>query len=104
MLVGAIAGLSLQDGNVVVSDALPRVARALAHRGHPTTWMGGPVGLTAFASRPHIDAQTGVVIVADARIDNRTELPAAGLSDAELILAAYREWGSECVSRLLGDF
>jgi asparagine synthase (glutamine-hydrolysing) len=31
-------------------------------------------------------------------------LPAASPSDAELILAAYREWGTQCVSRLLGDF
>jgi asparagine synthase (glutamine-hydrolysing) len=51
-------------------------------------------------------------IWADVRLDNREELlaalgvpengPAAG--DADLILAAYRRWGDDCASHLLGDF
>jgi asparagine synthase (glutamine-hydrolysing) len=51
-----------------------------------------------------------VVVVADARIDNRRELgswlgrKAAECTDVELILAAYREWGVECAARLVGDF
>ena len=62
------------------------------------------MALAAHGSEPYADPLSWCIIVADARIDNRTELPAAGPSDAELILAAYREWGTDCVSRLLGDF
>jgi asparagine synthase (glutamine-hydrolysing) len=50
-------------------------------------------------------------LVADARLDNRQELidaldPEGGksVSDASLILAAYRCWGDRCPEHLLGDF
>lgn len=54
-----------------------------------------------------------LTLVADARIDNRHELitallprdrPAADITDAELILAAYRKWGQACAHSLIGDF
>ena len=51
-----------------------------------------------------------VVVVADARIDNRRELgswlgrEAGECTDVELILEAYRAWGVECAARLVGDF
>ena len=57
------------------------------------------------------DAQA--VVAADARIDNRSEVgkllgirpsDLAQLSDAGLILAAYRHWSRECPRYLLGDF
>jgi asparagine synthase (glutamine-hydrolysing) len=57
------------------------------------------------------------VITADARLDNRTELAAklgvslnaavreaGGVTDSQLILAAFGKWGDECVNHLLGDF
>jgi asparagine synthase (glutamine-hydrolysing) len=50
------------------------------------------------------------VVVADARIDNRSELVAdLGLgagewTDVELIHEAYRAWGVESAARLVGDF
>lgn len=102
--LSAIAGVYGLDGDPTVSDGVPQMARALAHRGAPTAWTRARIALTAFGTRPVVDPATGIVIVADARIDNRTELPMAGQTDAELILAAYREWGSACVPRLLGDF
>lgn len=52
-------------------------------------------------------------IIADARLDNRQELLAAGqaagelaepVSDAGLILWAYGRWGEDCPKRLIGDF
>ena len=56
----------------------------------------------------------GSLIVADARIDARAELAAAlrasgqtarlDRPDVELILAAWRAWGEDCVTRLIGDF
>jgi len=53
-----------------------------------------------------------LVLVADARIDNRSELQSKLDShlriptptDADLILAAYRRWGKDCPAHLIGDF
>jgi asparagine synthase (glutamine-hydrolysing) len=80
------------------------MARALAHRGEPASWTRARIALAAFGTRPVVDPATGIVLVAHARIDNRSELPPAGPSDAELILAAFRAWGQDCVPRLAGDF
>jgi len=63
--------------------------------------------------QPLVGADKHVVLVSDARIDNRAELlgllPGESgvfvtLSDAELILAAYRQWGPSCPEQLVGDF
>ena len=52
-------------------------------------------------------------LIADARIDGRAELlrqlPDSSVSksnpnDAELILYAYKAWGSDCIHHLIGDF
>ncbi|MEL7078451.1 MAG: asparagine synthase-related protein [Cyanobacteria bacterium J06648_1] len=62
---------------------------------------------------PWQDPTTGLVITADARIDNRSEIFAAlsispqasrEISDSQLILQAYLKWGEECPQKLLGDF
>lgn len=52
-----------------------------------------------------------LVIVADARLDNRPELLPllelprdSSLSDAALLLRSYLRWGETCVDFLLGDF
>jgi asparagine synthase (glutamine-hydrolysing) len=68
---------------------------------------GGLVG----ASEP---GGSGVLLLVDARLDNRRELTEAlagrlrGVNrtpeDAELILAAYLEWGEDCPRHLVGDF
>lgn len=58
---------------------------------------------------PRRDSESGYVIIADARIDNRPELShQLGLSleapDSEFILASYKKWQKECVHYLIGDF
>jgi asparagine synthase (glutamine-hydrolysing) len=61
-------------------------------------------------TQPKCDADAGVTLVADARIDNRQEiaerlrLGAQDVSDADLVLAAYRAWGDDCVRHLVGDY
>jgi asparagine synthase (glutamine-hydrolysing) len=54
-----------------------------------------------------------LVVVADAVLDNRSELAAAldissptlaAISDTEIIRRAFRRWGPACVDRLIGDF
>ena len=97
----------------------------LAHRGPDgcDMWHAGPVGLghcalhttpeAAEAEQPLADHSGRFVLTADARIDNRAELvsaldwadrPMASISDAELILGAYKKWGQECPEHLLGTF
>jgi asparagine synthase (glutamine-hydrolysing) len=64
---------------------------------------------------PWKDSESGLVITADARIDNREELfgklngsksrmNSLLRGDSRLILAAYKRWGEACVDHLLGDF
>ncbi|WP_163560685.1 asparagine synthase-related protein [Halomonas sp. NO4] len=84
-------------------------------------WIDGPVALghqrlditpeSRFDSQPLVEA--GLVIVADAILDNRQALcerlaiareARACLPDSRLILAAYRQWGRDCVDHLVGDF
>ena len=96
---------------------------ALAHRGqdYRGVWCEGSIGLAQRAHhltsesrrerQPMGGSRSPVVLVADARIDNWKEL-AAALSlaptprptSAELILAAYARWGSDCAQKLCGDF
>ncbi|MDG4550412.1 MAG: asparagine synthase-related protein [Candidatus Contendobacter sp.] len=63
--------------------------------------------------QPLFDPDSGCVLVADVRLDNRGELaqalglrnnPAPPLTDSGLLFAAYRRWGAGCAGRLLGDF
>ena len=60
-----------------------------------------------------VDANTGLVTAAAARLDDRDALcdalgvprpERAGLADAELILRAWARWGRQCPSHLLGDY
>lgn len=80
-------------------------AVALSHRLLVTT----PESVTEV--QPVVRSSPDLILVADARIDNREEL--VGLlrlpsgnrtSDSEIILAAYLRWGHRCVERLVGDF
>src|SRR5205823_89522 len=78
---------------------------ALAHRMHVTT------PEAAREIQPLVRSQPGLVLVADARIDNRDDLIASldltggyRSTDGEIIVAAYERWGQDCVHRLIGDF
>ena len=64
--------------------------------------------------QPLVDREAGLVLVADARIDNRNEVLArlglgvrqngSPVGDGAVILAAYRRWGEACARELVGDF
>src|SRR5207249_11969103 len=63
------------------------------------------------AIHPAMWQRSGLTVVADARIDNRSELARVlrlahpdELSDCEFILSAYERWGSGCAEKLIGDF
>lgn len=122
--MSGVFGLFNQDGKPVERGELGAMASLLERRGPDRTefWNEGPVGLgltlltttpeLAFERQPVRHGQSGCVIVADVRLDNREELLAAlGLADrlqilgdAGLILEAYLAWGEACLDRFLGDF
>ncbi len=103
---------------------LARMTHLLERRGPDGTghWHGGPVALghTLLATTPESlnetlpwrHPETGCVITADVRLDNRGErLDALGArqrlaeaGDGTLLLEAYLRWGDACVDHLLGDF
>lgn len=94
----------------------------LAHRGERGEhWLreGAGLGVRMLATTPEALAEPaplvrdGLVLAADARIDNREQLFAklatphaerSSIADGTLILDAYRAWGEGCVEYLVGDF
>ena len=123
--MSAICGIYNLDGKPAPREGMERMLKALAHHGPDGQgiWLEGPVGLghsmlhttpeSLYEKLPQQDDETGLVITADARIDNRDELfdalsiphPARpGTPDGALILKAYCKWGEDCPSHLLGAF
>lgn len=120
--MSGITGIYYRDGRPIAPSLLQRMGEVLAHRGPDKagTWIGGAVGLghrllwtTPESLQEHLpqtDASEGLVITADARLDNRAELMAAlgiteqSITDSALILKAYERWGEQCPDKLLGDF
>jgi asparagine synthase (glutamine-hydrolysing) len=120
--VSAICGVINLDSRPAAQAVIAAMSAALAHRGPngEALWLGAsealahrllhttPESLTEV--QPVVRGDADLVLVADARIDNRAELigllrpRATSLSDSELILEAYARWGSDCVDRLIGDF
>jgi asparagine synthase (glutamine-hydrolysing) len=122
--MSGIVGLLHLDGAPVERTLLDRLTQSLAFRGPDAqcSRVMGHAGLGHALLRLNDGAEPEqpftldgeLWIVADARIDARADLAAAlqphaterldHASDVELILRAYRAWGEECVTRLLGDF
>ena len=123
--MSAIYGIFRFDGAVADQRALDRMGAALKHRAthdHASDVVGA-AGLgvclghvtreDAFDVQPVVDAASRVTLVADCRLDNRSELAAAlgiaadtlaTMPDSVLILRAYLKWGQDCPAHLLGDF
>lgn len=122
--MSGIAGIYSLDGRPV-EDKVGRMVDVMKHRGpdEQSRWTDGSAGLghcmlhttpeSLHASLPQKSAQSGCVITADARIDNRGALirdlrlspnPDQVIPDSSLILRAYEKWGRDCVDHLLGAF
>jgi asparagine synthase (glutamine-hydrolysing) len=101
------------------------VLDGLDHRGGDDQgmWIDGYVGLghqmrwttpeSLHEKLPLKSPESLSVITCDARIDNRDELigqlsfsnkPVDEITDSEIILKAYDQWGEDCLPRLIGDF
>ena len=123
--MSAIFGVLHWDDQPVESRLLESLGRLLPHHSEAAskTWVVAQSGLgcnyfpttpeAISETLPYVHAETGIVITADARLDDREELVAAlGLSlssdrvwpDSALIAEAYLKWGAECPEHLTGDF
>ncbi len=121
--MSAITGIFYRDGQHLNPEIIEKMNNTLSHRGpdRSNIWCKGSVALGHQMSYttpeslqerlPFYDAESGMVITADARIDNRDELSEIlGIkdtidnSDSYYILKAYQKWGEKCPEKLLGDF
>jgi asparagine synthase (glutamine-hydrolysing) len=96
--MSGIGGIVRLDGAPVSREAIERVANAIAHRGPD----GLGVQLRGSAAFAHAMLQT--TIAPPQPLVDRELTIVADAGDAAQILAAYREFGNACVSRLEGDF
>lgn len=113
------------DGKPVSSDLLAAMVDQVAYRGpHGISYLiKGNVGFghlalfstpeSEFEKQPLIHPETGVVLIADARVDNRKKLLRSlflsgekikPVTDADIIMAAYLRWGREAAKNIIGDF
>ncbi|WP_048190977.1 lasso peptide isopeptide bond-forming cyclase [Methanobacterium sp. SMA-27] len=121
--MSAITGIFYRDGRSVDSKMIKKMNDQLSHRGldGSKTWFEGSVAFghqmlhttpeSLQEELPFIDDETGLVITADARIDNRKELSELlemennkNVPDSLFIIRAYEKWGESCPENLLGDF
>ena len=120
-MIALVCGLWQRDG--VAPGALAALFGALPGHGTDADWTSrtvalgcrhqpGPVNDETGCSL-HADAQGGLAVTASVRLDGRDELGVAlriprarltDVSDADLILRAYRQWGAACPQYLLGDW
>lgn len=120
--MSGLAVLFNLDGRPVEAQSLTGLLEGARYRGpdYIGEWTRDNIGLgcamlrTTPESRdekqPATDEEAGLALVFDGRIDNREELvrlvefrgPAC--TDAELVLAAYKRFGTGAFVKLLGDF
>jgi asparagine synthase (glutamine-hydrolysing) len=120
--MSGIVGILYRDGRSVAGEDLEHMLDSLWWRGPDgrRSWREGTIGLghlllrvtpeSGYERQPLVRGQ--LAITADVRLDNRQELiaaldlsgPADEITDPEIILRAYQQWGERCVDHLLGDF
>lgn len=120
--MSAICGVWNRDGKDAQQDCA-RMRRALAIYGpdREGAWHGGAIALGVqrfhclpedrFDHQPLSGGGGRFRLVADVRLDNRSELAqtldlfgASTLSDADIVLAAWERWQDASLDRLIGDW
>ena len=123
--MSAIVGLFFLDDQPVTPTDLVRMGTRLAAYGPDGagSWQQGAIGLAQrqlvitpedrYERQPLPSEDGQLVLVSDARLDNRSELAdelriAAAetdrLPDSALILQAYERWGEDAPKHLMGDY
>jgi asparagine synthase (glutamine-hydrolysing) len=120
--MSALAGYwSVDDGSDAVARCRAMLAAQAAYGASDQVAQSGRFAAGCRASPPlpgepdtaPVVGDGARLLVADLRLDNRSELgeslgldraASAAMMDAELLFAALRRWGAPAVERLLGDF
>lgn len=123
--MSAIYGRFNFDGRPVASSELDSMRQAMAYwvSDGNGKWCTDHIGLghlrrantpeSLGETQPWVCPDSGDVITASARLDNRDELLKAlslpgsdptEFSDSQIILNAYQQWGEACADRLIGDW
>ena len=119
--MSAITGIFMRNGKELDPQLMKKMNDKLSHRGPDgsSIWCEGSIGLghqMLWTTQESIHEvlpleEDGLVITADARIDNRADLceelgirDEEDVSDSYFILKAYVKWGEDCPDKLLGDF
>lgn len=124
--MNGIFGLFNLDGAPVATDQLTAMREAVAFWAVDGVdqWRSGEIGLGCLrlASTPESvgerlplhDEASGLTLTGGARLDNRAALinrlklnpdqAQTGVTDGEIILRAYQQWGRDCVLYLDGDW
>jgi asparagine synthase (glutamine-hydrolysing) len=123
--MSSIAGIYKENGEPVRDSELQSMLDALHHwdADDRSQLVDGPVGLghlmlyntpeSKYERLPYRALGSGLIITADARIDNREELfqkmditadKDKPVTDSRLILEAYKKWGMQCPNFLVGAF
>jgi asparagine synthase (glutamine-hydrolysing) len=123
--MSAICGIFNINGNEVQGEISSKMMEKLSRYKVDDlgTWNKGEIFLgcaiqyitpeSKLEKLPYYDDIEGLVITADAIIDNRSELFSLmnvsesewdNITDSQLILRAYKKWGEECPNYLIGDF
>jgi len=123
--MSAVFGIYNLNGKPVELSLLEQMSDTLAHRGMDDKgiWSKTVVALgqrmlwttpeSLHEKLPLLSNESSAVIICDARLDNRDELipqlfslkkPVNEISDSEIILKAYENWGEDCLLKFLGDF
>jgi asparagine synthase (glutamine-hydrolysing) len=122
-----ICGMTSRVGELVQPEIIAAMAKTLRHRGPDDQgeWISSDrrvglghrrlaiIDLSAAGHQPMVDATGKLTVTFNGEIYNfialRAQLAAAGhrfetASDTEVILEAYRRWGTDCVDHLQGMF
>lgn len=120
--MSGLAGLLLFDPGLDGLSLVRKMASAMAHRGPDGAQILTSGRLTlahlmlrrnaTTAAQVQVADAGGLTLIMDGRLDNREALwgrwhdvdPARPATDADCLLAAYRQWGDECPCYLEGDF
>jgi len=113
--MSAITGIFYRDGRTIGSNLIKMMNDKLPHRGPDgfAVWSEGAIAFghqmlwttpeSLHEKLPFHDETSGLVITADARIDNRKELSEEleiedneNVSDSYFILKSYEKWGEKC--------
>ena len=121
--MSAITGIFYRNDNIIHRKLIKKMNDSLSHRGPDCSaiWVDNNIALghqmlwttpeSVCEKLPFNNEKAGLVITADARLDNREELSKIfdinnkeDISDSYFILKSYEKWGEKCTEHLLGDF